>query len=497
MDERTQKLLEQYKTSGPLTTQQIGDVFKSTPANTPTLSTITTPAPTPTNQTAPTLPTPTAPTTYESYFNSVSEQQKTAQASYDKVLADQKAEVDRKLEEAKVTQQGYLANIDPATRPTYDQEMRVMQNELDASESASKTLQTNFEANQKLVNELDSLLTKGQAEIQRVKSLPVSQSVGQKMLYNTSQDVAARTGVIQAVMAARNNQINQAYNMINQAKDTVAANWNDQLQYYGTLLDLNYKDIVSLDAESKAIAEEQKAEAKKGLDQLDATANYIKEIMISPETAQFMFDAGVSLTDSIETINQKMAEQTKREEVKNTSNELVSKGYEPVGYNAPGSVPIQAGGQTMYFKPPVKATTGGSFTAQEQRKLEQAGLVDASRQEQLDYLYGKSTTNFTSTQINKGAVNAGLEIDLFDSLPDDVKNYYVNMTPSAAQSLKDTLAQVANGEMDAQEVKDYIKNKGVSPAVSSYLNDLIDAATPEPKTSFWSNAWSTIKSLWQ
>lgn len=144
-------------------------------------------------------------------------------------------------------------------------------------------------------------------------------------------------------------------------------------------------------------------------------------------------------------------------------------------------------------------STGGNFTAQEVRKLEQAGLVNAPRQNQLDYLYGSSSGGtFTPTQTNKGAANAGLGIDTFSVLGDDVKNYYVNLSPTAAQSLKDTIAEVASGETNPQEVKDYIKNNGVSPAVANYLNDLIDAATPQGGDgSFWSNAWSNIKGLFQ
>src|SRR3990167_11123004 len=107
-------------------------------------------------------------------------------------------------------------------------------------------------------------------------------------------------------------------------------------------------------------------------------------------------------------------------------------------------------------------------------------------------------TTFTTTQSNKGAANAGLGIEVFKELDDDVKNYYVNLSPTAAQSLKDTIAEVANGERDAQEVKDYIKDKGASPVVVSYLNDLIDASTPQDEGGgFWSNAWEGIKGLFQ
>ena len=41
------------------------------------------------------------------------------------------------------------------------------------------------------------------------------------------------------------------------------------------------------------------------------TSEYIKSLMIDPESAQFIADAGVKLNDSIEVINDKMAKQAR------------------------------------------------------------------------------------------------------------------------------------------------------------------------------------------
>lgn len=50
--------------------------------------------------------------------------------------------------------------------------------------------------------------------------------------------------------------------------------------------------------------------------------------------------------------------------------------------------------QKVASVPPTSSTTSANFTSQEKRKLEQAGLSNAPRQEQLDYLYGKGEDEY-------------------------------------------------------------------------------------------------------
>lgn len=94
-----------------------------------------------------------------------------------------------------------------------------------------------------------------------------------------------------------------------------------------------------------------------------------------------------------------------------------------------------------------------------------------------------SSYTFTATQKNKGAANAGVSLTDFALLPPDVQNFYVNLSPSAAQSLKDTLANIKTGAMSPNEVVDYIRAKGVAPEVEAYLVSLVDNSTPPEKKS--------------
>ena len=211
MDERTQKLIDTHKAQGPLTTGQIGDVFATTKAP----SEIPTPTPVPTTQKAPNLPEPQAQKIQENFVASLSKQAENARKTLEDTYKIQREALDREKEALEIKQQGYLSQIDPETRPTYEQETRIMQNQLDASEAASKTLRKNFEEKQKLVDELDTLLTQGNQLIEQQRMASTSISAGNQMMQITLRDVAARTGVIEAVLSARDGQIGQAHNIIN------------------------------------------------------------------------------------------------------------------------------------------------------------------------------------------------------------------------------------------------------------------------------------------
>jgi hypothetical protein len=78
--------------------------------------------------------------------------------------------------------------------------------------------------------------------------------------------------------------------------------------------------------------------------------------MTNPDTAQFMASAGITLNDTPEEVNTKMAEQSERKKVADFTNDLKSKGYEYVPYttNTAGLVSYEVGGQTLWFKPPAE-----------------------------------------------------------------------------------------------------------------------------------------------
>lgn len=292
------------------------------------------------------LPEPQAFNVQSEYVASASENVARYRQSLDSQFASRRAEIDtekQRLEKErdKLMKEGVEPNLDP------------FREDLEKTERKRLKVEENYFANQKLTDELDTLLTQGNQLIEQQRALPVNQAVVNGRVNNTLRDVNARAGVIEAVMAARNNQITQAYTLIDRSVAAITADRNDQLSYYETLLNFNQQDILKLDKEDEKLANEQITLAKSDLERAQATADYIKEKMINPETAQFMAEAGVTLMDSVEDINTKLAAETGRREVEDTKNAYIEQGYEYVAFPTPGQTgltTVEINGQQLAFK---------------------------------------------------------------------------------------------------------------------------------------------------
>jgi len=70
--------------------------------------------------------------------------------------------------------------------------------------------------------------------------------------------------------------------------------------------------------------------------------------MTDPDSASFMAKAGVSLNDSPEAVNQKMAQESQRQEVENFKNNRIAEGYEYVPYGN-GDTNFSVGGKNLSF----------------------------------------------------------------------------------------------------------------------------------------------------
>lgn len=301
--------------------------------------------------TAPGLPQPQAPSVQEQYVTSIATNVDNARQQLENTYSTRKAEVDREIERLRKEEDRLLKQAEPLTR--------AFREELENKERERLYITENFEANQALTRELDTLLTEGNNLIRYQQGLPANQRVIDARTNKAVQDVAARAGVIQAVMSARNNQIAQAYNLIDRSVAAINADRQDRLSYYDTLLNLNNQKILTLDKESKEIAEEQVNLVKGDLERAEKVADYIKGLMVSPESAQFMANAGITLNDSIEEINEKMAKQAQREKVNEFKNSLTSEGYRPATSATPGAVAYFVGDEIIYFRPPAGESVGG------------------------------------------------------------------------------------------------------------------------------------------
>jgi ElaB/YqjD/DUF883 family membrane-anchored ribosome-binding protein len=244
-------------------------------------------------------------------------------------LTDQKAATDQKLADLRAKEQGTLEQINTLSTP--------FRADMETAQRESLHVNANFEANQALVDELDSLLTQGNDLIRQQSSITGLSAVRNPRIQQTMNDVAARAGVIQAVISARNGQIAQAENMIDRSIGAIQADRQDQLAYYNTVLSLDRQDIVTLDAESKKIADQQVALLKDQMDNAQASVDYVKKLLIDPATAQLMGQAGVRTTDSIQTINGKLTQAQYANEVSDMANKIMLAGGRPIF--DPSSVP--------------------------------------------------------------------------------------------------------------------------------------------------------------
>jgi hypothetical protein len=302
----------------------------------------------------PTLPEPVAPTVQEGFQAGLEASITGAKDNLNNTLVTERDAALKRQEALNKQLQDLMKNSDPTQRDTFQQEQRIIQNQLNASETASASLEEDFNKRRSVITELEGLLTQGNQAIETARRQPVSMAVLNKSVATTAQMVQARAGVLSAVVAGLDGNINAAHSIINNASNAVAAVWQDQLAYNQAYMNLVNNGELAKNKIHDEYANSQIVLAERSLAQLEKTKEHINKLMIDPESAQFMADAGITLNDSVAEINAKMAGQAKRQEREATKNELLLEGYEYVAF--PGDrtdvVTLDIGGQQMSFVPP-------------------------------------------------------------------------------------------------------------------------------------------------
>lgn len=342
----------------------------NSPLNPPSSSTSGTPAPI--------LPTPNAKNTNDAYFTSatqnvandrkaVEDAYKTNIDSYQKKIDDANKNV---TDLEKLQQEGVISNIDELSKPYRET--------LENTERERLYVNQNFEANQKLVNELEGLLNDGNTLINQTKALPIATSVLNRQVAKTMSDVAARAGVIQAVMAARNGQIGQAYNLIDRSVQAIDADRKDRLAYYKTLNDFyetkkdtEGKKVIQLTGDQKKFMDAQIGLLENDLATSQKNAEHIKTAMSDPDTALAYAQSGVTLNDTPEQISKKLGDYAYAKENQDFAKDMALKGYVAVvpGQAAPAgtqviSVADSKGNVKKYY---TKATSSTTVTPEEKQ----------------------------------------------------------------------------------------------------------------------------------
>jgi hypothetical protein len=318
------------------------------------------------------LPSSTAQTEYVTGLNAEAEN---ARKAVENEIKTQQSVIDSKSAVLKANEQQTLGEIKTLTTP--------FRETLENTERDRLKVNENFQANQKLVNELDQLLTEGNDLIRQQQEVTGLAAVRNPRIQKAMDDVAARAGVIQAVISARNGQISVAENMIDRSISAISADRQDQISYYETVLQLNRQDIIRLDDASSKLLSEQLQLKKDDLNNIQKTVDYVKQLMLDPNTAQILADGGVKLTDSVEEINKKVANVTYAREVSQLSNDMVAKGGEAV-VSTKGipkdelAVLTDSRGQKHFYRVP-KELKGGTGTEAERSVPKVANVISQNK----------------------------------------------------------------------------------------------------------------------
>lgn len=310
------------------------------------------------------MPAPTAPRIQENYQQGVQKRAEDERLRLEKLMDTERDAALKRQDDLNNRLEKMMQEQDPERRATYAQEQRIIENQLRVAEQASIALEEDFAQRRSVVSELETLLTQGNELMRQATNAPVAMSVLNKSVSKTMSDITARAGVLQAVISGLDGNLGQAHNIINNARAAVAASWQDSLAYHQTYMKLVEGGQLAKNKIYDAYAQAEINLAKERLDQLDSVANYINSLMIDPKSAAFMASAGITLNDSIEEINEKMAAQSQQEERESIINELTMSGYEfvPFAGNRTDVVSLEVGGQTLSFLPPtVSSERVGGF----------------------------------------------------------------------------------------------------------------------------------------
>lgn len=265
----------------------------------------------------------------ESYLTGLTQEVLNARKALEDNLNTQRTKTQAELDAAKARENAALSEVDKLTTP--------FRQDLENSERARLGTDTVLSDQKALLGELDQLLTEGNDLIRQQKGETGLASIRNPRIQKTMDDVAARAGVINAVVNLQNTYLANAYTSIDRSVTAITDDRKDRLNYYGAILDLANRDIISLTAEDKRLAEEQTNLLKNDLDRAQTTSDYIKELMINPDTALALAQAGVTLNDPVEVINTKLANYQYAQEIKDLSNTMGTSGYSVV--TNPSSVP--------------------------------------------------------------------------------------------------------------------------------------------------------------
>lgn len=205
---------------------------------------------------------------------------------------------------------------------------------LDRLNEETARFDENYAKVQGLANNLQTLLTEGNAMISQQKNATGLSAIRQPRIEQTISDVAAAAGVIEATISVYNGQMNQAQSQLTNATNVIQAAYSDQLDYYSALANMyesksgdSQQMLMTLTSEEKDFLKAKIATLENDRNMVIENAQRIQEAMTDPDTALAYAQAGVTLKDTPEQISVKLAQYAYTKENADTSKDMAMKGY--------------------------------------------------------------------------------------------------------------------------------------------------------------------------
>lgn len=330
----------------------------------------------------PTLPTPSAPIIQNSFTDSLGQTLSTQRKSLEDAYKRQSDDLQKRITESEAKIQEFTNKQQNEVLPQIQQNLAPFREAKETSERERLKVEENYFANQSDIKEIETLYAQIQSEQKAIKELAAPAAIMSGKIANAKQDAIARIGALQAVMAARNNQISVAETLIDRSVAAIQADRDDQLTYYKTLADFyegqkdsEGKKLIDLRDDQRNYIQSQISLLESDFASTQKAADYLKQLMLDPQTANTIAASGVKLNDSVETINSKLAAYSVKQQKRDVINEMAAKGYsylatpsQAATYSQEQVVTVyDAQGNPMAFlkpKDPNAGNLGGLTTAQ-------------------------------------------------------------------------------------------------------------------------------------
>lgn len=368
------------------------------------------------------------------YTQSLTGQLETLKKALTEEAAKRAADYDKKIKELEVREKELQALQDEGMADYGDAVVRETAEKRAAFDLEKQRFDLNYNANQALIGELSDLLTQGNTLIQQMQETTGLASIMQPRISKTMTDVAARAGVIEAVMNARNGQMANAQNQLQTSLSAISSIYQDEIDYYKSVV--NYYG--SLKGEVKDSIGDLTKDQKEYLDvklnllsndlaQVQQTTKMVSEAMLDPDTAQAYAMAGVTLKDSVETINQKLATHAYSQEIVNINNKMTTSGYgrTPIAGVQPVQIADSQGKLTNWYK--AEAREDGSFTlGTNQVRFDAQGKVVASGPKSTETSNPSSNPSKLSATDRQILLGANFTSSDIPTIERDVQQYGIN-----------------------------------------------------------------------